>query len=57
MDHEIQTWLSQRTIACGNCSGTEYMVMRLQSSLVEAWLSGGTPSPEAGPLIEGDKQA
>jgi hypothetical protein len=53
-DHEIHTWLSQRNLACGECGGTKYTVMRLQSSLADDWLEGGASSPNAGSLIEGD---
>jgi hypothetical protein len=53
MDHEIIAKMVSPTATCSRCNGSKPLLMSLTSDLADAWLMEGN----AGPLIEGDKQA
>jgi hypothetical protein len=56
MDHEIIAMMSP-TATCSRCNESRYLLVSLKSDLADAWLMEGASSSNAGPLIEGDKQA
>ena len=53
MSHEVQTMLAQSPIKCDRCGGSEHHFMVLTGGMADAWLEGGAPSSNAGPLTEG----